>query len=240
MEYQAVGNRIGVDFISLDLPIPKDEALDILEKSNIRRIEVNIHDIAKELVGKAQWKLLSRQWEAPYFFDCSSLTKWLYGQKGIWIPRRSRVQFHFCGQSMEIDKETRLVDVWDTETGDLLFTDSVSTGRKKSNTDIVREVIPGDLIFLSSPYKNGVKTDSDDGIGHVCIASGSEKAICATKSEFGKGIIELPIRTFLDSRKLRGIGRIIPEGREVITLIFPPKEEIETIDDIRSIVLRSR
>ena len=38
--------------------------------------------------------------EAPQKVDCSSLVKWLYGQIGICIPRRTAVQWAF-GQSLE-------------------------------------------------------------------------------------------------------------------------------------------
>ncbi len=220
MEYRAVGNRIAVDFNGRG--ISKDEALEILKKKNVRPIEVNIIELAKELVGRAQWKWGACQSEAPHFFDCSSLTKWLYGQKGIWIPRRAHQQFDFFPY------------------GQMLFSVSVTerwdSAMKKQ---VIEEIVEGDLIFVSSPYKRGVKTDLDERIGHVCIASGAEQAICATNSEFGTGVVELPISTLFKSRKLSGIGRVIPDEADVTTFTFPSEREIETTDDIHVIVLQS-
>jgi len=56
----------------------------------------DIVDLARNLVGKASWKLKAKEHEAPYFVDCSSLTKRLYLQKGILIPRLAIDQFQFC------------------------------------------------------------------------------------------------------------------------------------------------
>lgn len=44
---------------------------------------------ARALVGHARYRRGARMREAPEVVDCSSLTKWVYGQLGIWIPRRS-------------------------------------------------------------------------------------------------------------------------------------------------------
>jgi cell wall-associated NlpC family hydrolase len=204
MDYEAVGNRIAVDFSSLHLPISKKRALDILNKENVKFIDVNICALAKKLVGTSEWKYGARQEEAPNFFDCSGLTKWLYGQKGIWIPRRSQQQFDFCVTAISIYE--------------------------------LSEITPGDLIFLNSPFKSGVKVDSNEEVGHVCIASSAGQAVCATNSEFGKGVVELPIATLLGTRKFQGAGRVIPSEADVMTLVFPPEGEIETTDDILSIV----
>ena len=101
------------------------------------------------------------------------------------------------------------------------------------------EIVGGDLIFLSSPYRNGVKTDTGERVGHVCIATNDGEAICATNSEFGTGIVKLPIHSFLSSRELAAVGRVVRKGANITTLVFPPETEIETVDDIRSIIIRS-
>ena len=203
----SVNNRIAVDFDSLDLPISTNQALEILRKKNIRPLEVDIRSLAKGLVAKAGWKFASRQWEAPHFFDCSSLTKWLYGQKGFWLPRRTHQQFEFCRQYGSI----RPLD----------------------------EMTENDIVFLSSPYKQGVRVESNDGIGHVCISVGNGQVICATNSEFGVGIVEIPIETVVKTRKFLALGRPYLNMSSIITLIFPPEREIEIVDDVRWIVLQS-
>ena len=207
MTVHSVGNRIAVNFNSLNLPISNEQALEILKRKNIQPVEVNILSLAKKLVGKAQWKLPSRQWEAPHFFDCSSLTKWLYGQKGIWLPRRPLQQFEFCCKYGSIHE--------------------------------LSEITEGDIVFSSSPYRQGVNTGGDDGIGHVCIAIENNKVICATNSEFGMGILEISIENLLTTRKLRAVGRLYNTTSEITTLMFPLGREIETVDDVKWIVLQS-
>ncbi|MFA6095206.1 MAG: NlpC/P60 family protein [Candidatus Paceibacterota bacterium] len=96
MHYKAVGNRCAVDFSSLLLPVTTERALNILAEENIKPVDVDVISLARELVGKAEWLWAARQWQAPALFDCSSFTKWLYGQMGIWIPRRPQQQFEFC------------------------------------------------------------------------------------------------------------------------------------------------
>lgn len=100
MEYQAAGNRYIVDLLVS----------------------------AKSLVGKAQWKWGSKSWEAPHYFDCSSLTQWLYEQIGVSIPRRVRQQFEYCCLHGKIVKLEHI------ESGDLLFTTSPYFQGKRVDT----------------------------------------------------------------------------------------------------------
>ncbi|OHA16728.1 MAG: hypothetical protein A3C79_00085 [Candidatus Taylorbacteria bacterium RIFCSPHIGHO2_02_FULL_45_28] len=117
--HHAVKNRIAVHRIQLQhLPIPEERALFILQEKGIRVIEVDIIAIAKGLIGKASWKFGARQHEAPLFFDCSSLTKWLCGQRGIWIPRRPTQQFIHCRS------HANTLHLSEAKPGDLLFTNS--------------------------------------------------------------------------------------------------------------------
>ena len=207
MHYRAVGNRCAADLVSFVLPVSVEQALGILAGENINLIEVDIISLAKSLVGKAGWLWAAREWQAPSFFDCSSFTKWLYGEMGIWIPRRPQQQFEFC-----------------REFGSLHSLDQVAVG---------------DILFLNSPYRKGVRSETEEGIGHVCVVSGEDSAICATNSEFGRGVVELPMSGLLSSRKLVGVGRIAHPAGRIMTFVFPSEREVETSDDIRWIVLQN-
>jgi hypothetical protein len=208
MNYRAVNGRCAVDLKSIDLPVNAEEAIEILEKEEIRKIKVDIIALAEGLVGKAAWKLPSRQWEAPANFDCSSFTKWVYAQCGISIPRRSTQQFEFC-----------------RDHGQALGRDEL--------------LIPGDLLFITSPFVNGKRTDEHNGIGHVCLVAEEGHVICATNSEFGIGVVKLPFHQLFRTRKVCGAGRVILKESEVVTFITPPAREVETSDDVRWIVLQS-
>lgn len=208
MMFRAVQDRCAVDVKSMDWPVDIDTALGILQKRGIRKINVDLIAVAEGLVGKAGWKLPSPQSDAPHHFDCSSLTKWIYGRRGILIPRRPAQQFEFC-----------------RDHGQLLGRDEL--------------LAPGDLVFLTSPFVNGKRTDEHNGIGHVCLMAEDGDVICATNSEFGTGVVKIPFHQLFATRKSCGAGRIIPRGAEVITLEIPLAREAESSDDIRWIVLQS-
>lgn len=206
MIYRNVSNRVAVDLNSLNLSISKEEALSILNDRKIRPIQVNVIDLAKSLVGVAMWRWGSKQWEAPYYFDCSALTKWLYGQIGLWLPRRVMQQLEFCKRHGKIIEQTNLM--------------------------------PGDLIFSSSHFKNGIRTNSDDSIGHVFIAIGDNLAISATNSELGHGVTSMCLEEITSTRKIWAIGNVCKLDA-ITTLLVPPGVEIESSDDIKYILAHS-
>ena len=103
MEYRAVGNRCAVDIDSLKLPISRGEILEILVAKKFQVLEVNIVDLARQCIAESQYRRGARLFEAPSIFDCSSFIKWLYSQRGIWLPRRS-IQQRELGESFEFDQ----------------------------------------------------------------------------------------------------------------------------------------
>ena len=89
MVYHAVGKRCAVCFKDLDLPISEKKCLTVLQKKGFSVVPVDIVVLARKCVGQAKYCRGAKLSEAPKVFDCSSFTKWLYGQLGIWLPRRS-------------------------------------------------------------------------------------------------------------------------------------------------------
>lgn len=111
MYYRAVGNRCAVDFDDFVLPIERSQVIELLERKGFRRVQVNIVALARECVGRSTYRRGARLREAPEVVDCSSLVKWLYGQRGVWVPRRSIQQAAFGTQ------------IWrEVLSGDLVFT----------------------------------------------------------------------------------------------------------------------
>ena len=207
--YCAVDNRVAVDLTGFNLPIVQEKQKEILNERGVREIEpeINIVSLAREQIGKARWKRPSGIWEAPHFFDCASLIKWLFGQKGIRIPLLPIQQYEFCKHS-----------------GDLIS---------------LEQAEPGDLLFVNSPYVNGKKIEMPDRIGHVCLVSEDERAICATNSELGTGVIEISFEQLFKTRSLIGVGRIVPSNKRLTTLLTPPHIGIESSDDIKWILLNA-
>jgi hypothetical protein len=111
LKYRAVGNRCAVNFNSLRLPISQGEVLAILVAKGFCLIDADLVALARERVGKAKYRRGASLSEAPEIFDCSSFIKWLYGRRGIWLPRRSI-------QQREYGEEIKLKDI---VAGDVVF-----------------------------------------------------------------------------------------------------------------------
>jgi cell wall-associated NlpC family hydrolase len=95
MHYRAVKNRIACRFSSLKLHCSEQWFGAFMESLGCSQVEVDIYSEARKFVGNSEYRLEALMDEAPRVFDCSSLTKYLFGQKGIWIPRLSVQQRAF-------------------------------------------------------------------------------------------------------------------------------------------------
>ncbi len=111
MEYRAVYNRCAVALDSLHLPVSHKDILAILAQKGFRAIEVDVAQLARQCVGESLYRRGARLSEAPRIVDCSSFVKWLYGQRGIWLPRRS-IQQRELGEAIQLEH---------IEAGDLIF-----------------------------------------------------------------------------------------------------------------------
>lgn len=102
---------MAVDFAKLDLPIKFDQSVEILRTYNINVSIFNIVEIVRARIGKSIYKrgAIIDQW--PEQLDCSGLTKWAYGQLGIWIPRYSIDQLVYADENFDFPR-----------IGDLVFT----------------------------------------------------------------------------------------------------------------------
>lgn len=112
MEYRAVGNRCAVNFKSLYLPISDAEALAILEGKGFQPVYFNLVELARLCISSSVYRRGACITEAPAVVDCSSFIKWLYGQKGIWLPRWAIQQFQH-GDAVSLDE---------LAAGDVVFT----------------------------------------------------------------------------------------------------------------------
>lgn len=95
MQYRAVGNRCAVDMSELRLPISDEAAFEILLKLGFKRLYMNPVRLAEGCIGVSEYRRNAKPSEAPNVVDCSSFVKWVYGQCGIWLPRRTIQQREF-------------------------------------------------------------------------------------------------------------------------------------------------
>lgn len=110
--YRSVGDRCAVDFAALELPMDDRAALERLRRMGFRSLSIDVVRESRTLISRARYRRGARPAEAPRIVDCSSLVKWVYGQCGIWLPRRT-IQQRECGHPI-MPTEIR--------GGDLVFT----------------------------------------------------------------------------------------------------------------------
>ena len=92
-----------MDFRTLALPIDREKALALLAAKGFHQIDVDIVALARTCIDKSEYRRGARLREAPGVFDCSGLIKWLYGQRGIWLPRRS-IQQREYGEIVQLEE----------------------------------------------------------------------------------------------------------------------------------------
>lgn len=112
MEYRAVSKRCAVHLPTLNLPVSDEHAMDILIGKGFKVLEVDMIEMARQCISTSTYRRGAKLSEAPHVFDCSSFVKWLYGQRGIWLPRRS-IQQRGIGMPIPIESAVR---------GDVIFT----------------------------------------------------------------------------------------------------------------------
>lgn len=116
--YQAAGLRCAVDLNDFSDFIAKEDAVAVLQNLGFKILKLNILDIASHMIGAARYKVGSRLSKAPGIFDCSSFTKWCYGQLGIWIPRLAVQQKEFAEE----------ISIVHSMPGNLIFTSGNGNG----------------------------------------------------------------------------------------------------------------
>lgn len=160
--YRAVGNRVAVVLSELNLPVPEERALAILDECGFRRVRPDIENIARGLVGAARYRRGSRIREAPEVVDCSSMIKWIYGQVGICIPRRS-IQQRAMGRSIAL-VEARV--------GDLVFVSGWQDWYEDDPSDGVGHVgivVSGKQVVHAANRKAGIIISPLDRFVHDCF-----------------------------------------------------------------------
>ncbi len=109
--FRAVGNRCAANLAQMNLPMSIADALETISRKNIKPIEVDLIALARSCIDSTRYRLGVDRSEAPAVVDCSTFTAWLYGQRGIWLPRRT-IQQRACGQP---------VTLAEVAAGDLVF-----------------------------------------------------------------------------------------------------------------------
>ncbi|MEK7558500.1 MAG: phenylalanine--tRNA ligase beta subunit-related protein, partial [Patescibacteria group bacterium] len=181
-----------------------------LKDSNIEKILNQLHfkfekvDPLKKVLEHAPkyiglpYKLgASISYEAPYAFDCSSFTSYIYSRAGIGLPRMAVDQLVW---SKNVSKK-------EAKPGDLVF--SANTGADTLKNESV-EFLPG--------------TKVPGGVSHVGIILGDGKVIHASASK-GKIVIE-KLAESDRFKNVTGYGRVI-DSKEKRFAVTAPKERLD-------------
>lgn len=159
MEYRASGNRCSVIFDLLKLPITNTEALEILIHKGFILLEVDIIKIAQQCIGTSQYYRGAKPSEAPNIVDCSSFTKWIYSNRGIWLPRRS-IQQREYGEVVTIEN---------IASGDLVFVsgwiDYFNDDPKNGVGHVGIATNDGNIIHAANKKVGVIETSIDKFIG---------------------------------------------------------------------------
>lgn len=102
IRYRAVGNRCAVDFGILGLGDWREEIITLLRREGYEFSLANLIHRAQSQIGRPYKRGQWMREGTPTSFDCSSFTKWNFGQAGIWLPRRSGQQFE-CGENVDLE-----------------------------------------------------------------------------------------------------------------------------------------
>lgn len=156
MKYRAVKNRCAVDFNSLRLPISNEETLNVLMLIGFSVVNVDMIALARECIGVSRYCRGAKPSDAPGVVDCSSFVKWLYGMRGVWLPRRSIQQRGF-GQ---------VIDLKGILAGDLIFVSGRINYYDKDPSDSVGHVgiatSDGTVIHAANKKLNVVESSFDE------------------------------------------------------------------------------
>ncbi len=111
--YYASGKRVGVDFSLLEISLPNEEMIDLIQNVGFDLIIIPpIIQMARELIGKSMYVKADLQIEdAPERVHCATFVAWLYAQFGIWLPNKCLFQSLYGFE----------VKMSDRKEGDLVF-----------------------------------------------------------------------------------------------------------------------
>ena len=199
MEYRAVGNHCALNLMLLKITLPGEEVLALLRRLGFFIVDIDLVSLARRGMAGARYHRGARPSEAPQTVDCSSFAKWLYGRRGIWLPRYT-IQQRQLGEDVSLS-----------------------------------HLLSGDLVFTKGRI-SWYDDDPETGVGHVGVATGNGTIIHAANSD--SGVIEQPLEEFLRNDVFRGARRYLPSDRTVYTLEAPSRWEVETMDDLRWIILQ--
>ena len=157
MVYRAVNGRCAVDVRLFNNLFTTYKLLVRLSHKGFTVKEVDMVNEARNLMVTARYRFPGRMSACPDYFDCSSFIKYLYGLKGIWLPRRS-IQQSLCGE--------KVASLDDIKRHDLIFTNGLRANYYLSDP---QECI-GHVALATGEGTIIQATERHNGIGEITVA----------------------------------------------------------------------
>lgn len=157
--FRVAGNRCALDLRQLLQPMSWDKVISLLQEAGLATSTPNPVAVARACIGTSSYVRAVPYRKAPAVVDCSSFTKWVFAQCGIWLPRRS-IQQRLCGDDTSFHS---------IRTHDLVFTTGPrnyhlpTLARPVGHVGIASEL--GTVIHAATP-RLGVREVSLDQFTH--------------------------------------------------------------------------
>lgn len=151
--FHSAHGRIGVILKDLQIPLPASQLLNKLLSLGFVQHQVQISALARQSIGTSVYQRGARTHDAPHIMDCSSFVKWVFGELGIWIPRRS-IQQYYAGTPVPLDH---------LREGDLVFRPGVTNWYHTHRNEQIGHVgiyTNDHLIIHAANRSQGVTTSS--------------------------------------------------------------------------------
>jgi cell wall-associated NlpC family hydrolase len=100
MIYYTTGGRCAVDYLALHLSLSRDYVHTVLAQYGFQEVSIDLVTFARSYVGVSRYRRGISIQQAPHIVDCSSFVKWLYAQRGIWLPRYAIQQRAYVSQEV--------------------------------------------------------------------------------------------------------------------------------------------
>ncbi len=173
MEFLPYTDRCALPLSELGLPMTRERVIEVLRRRGFKKLPVDFStmiELARKCVERSEYRC-ARPALAPQVVDCASLLVWLYGQRGIVLPRHPIAQ----------RKIGMAVDLSEVRIGDLLFTQGANPLYDDDPNDAVGHcgiVTERGTVINAANRKRGVVEETIEGfVGNASKFRGARRII---------------------------------------------------------------
>ncbi|HEX7456401.1 MAG TPA: NlpC/P60 family protein [Candidatus Nanoarchaeia archaeon] len=113
MEFFPFNDHCALQLSELRLPMTREKVVEVLAKRGFKELDLGFEamiEAARDCIGKSEYDRVDPRL-APLVVDCATFLMWVYGQRGVLLPR----------YPIQQRKMGRPIDLLEVRIGDLLF-----------------------------------------------------------------------------------------------------------------------